>query len=319
MPSAQPSTSSGAALGRWLLDPYVCAVLGMLIWATGYVLVRDLRADAPAVWIAFWRNTVALAIFVAIAFPRIRRDLPAIIAGWKPLARAGFLMVVSGNAAMTIGLTQTTVVNASIINASEPMIIIVFGWLMYRTRITVRQAAGIALSLAGVLFLVVRGDPAVLGTLEVNSGDLWCLVAIISWSLYAAGIRRLPLGDRPFSQTIAITFFGELFLLPWFAWDEATRPAFQITADAMLGVVYLGLIASVVALSMWIRALNLLGPTRASPFVHLLPVFGIILGIVVLGEPMFSYHAVGIALIALGIYLTSAVRAKLPANTGERA
>jgi drug/metabolite transporter (DMT)-like permease len=316
MPSAPSSTN---ALGRWLLDPYVCAVLGMFIWATGYVLVRDLRMEASPVWLTFWRNTVALAVFIAIAFPRIRRDLPDVIRGWKALAPAGFLMVVSGNTSMTIGLTQTTVVNASIINASEPMIIIVFGWLMYRTRITARQAAGIALSLVGVLYLVLRGDPAVLGTLEVNSGDLWCLVAIISWSLYAAGIRRLPLSDRPFSQTIAITFFGELFLVPWYLWDEATRPAFPITADAVMGVVYLGLIASVVALSMWIRALNLLGPTRASPFVHLLPVFGIILGIALLGEPMFSYHGVGIALIAAGIYLTSVLRAKLPGKEGERA
>jgi drug/metabolite transporter (DMT)-like permease len=99
-------------------------------------------------------------------------------------------------------------------------------------------------------------------------------------------------------------------MLPWFIWDSTTRPPVEITWDAVLAVIYLGVIASVIALTLWVRALTLLGPARGGPFAHLMPVFGLLLGILLLGEPMFSYHIVGIALIALGIYLTSVVRAK---------
>jgi len=300
--------SLGATVAYWLLGPYMCAVMGMLIWALGYVVVRELRFDVPPVWLSFWRNTTALAVFVAIGWPRIRRALPEIVRGWKSLAYSALLLIVLGNVPMTISLTKTAVVNVSIISAGEPILIIVFACLLHGMRITKLQGAGVVLSILGMLLLIARADFNVLLNLEFNGGDLWALTAIISWSLYVARLRRLPLGDRPFIQTAAVTFFGEILMLPWFIWDMETRPAFEITRDAALAVVYLGVIASVVALTLWVRALQLLGPTRGGPFAHLIPVFGLLLGILALGEPMFGYHIVGIVLIAAGIYLTSVAR-----------
>jgi drug/metabolite transporter (DMT)-like permease len=308
--SLKHSAPFGAFVTRWLFGPAMCAILGMLIWALGYVVVRELRFDVPPVWLSFWRNTTALVVYVAIAYPRLKRNLPEIIRGWRPLAWGSLLLIVFGNVPMTISLTKTTLVNVSIISAVEPMMIIVFAVLLYHMRISVRQWIGVALSLVGMLLLIARADINVLLNVEFNGGDLWALTAVLCWSLYVAGLRTMPLSDRPFLQTAAVTFFGEVLMLPWFVWDSTTRPAFEVTWDAVLAALYLGVIASVIALWLWVRALTLLGPARGGPFAHLLPVFGILLGIAFLGETLFSYHIVGIALIALGIYLTSLVRAK---------
>lgn len=317
MTSLKSAAQPHSLIVRWVLDPYVCAVLAMFIWALGYVLVRELRFDAPPVWLTFWRNTIGLAVFIAVAYPRLKRDLPDIIRGWRQLAVGGLLLVVLGNTPMTIALNYTTVVNVSIISAAEPMIIIALSAMLYHALVTLKQWTGVLLSLIGMIVLIVRGDPAVLTTLEINEGDIWCTVAIVSWSFYAASVRRLPLADRPFTQTIAVTFFGEILLIPWFAWDQATRPAFTLTWPVIFGVAFLGIIATGVALAMWNRALVTLGPPRASPFAHLMPVFGILLGIILLSEPMFAYHIAGIVLIVIGIYLTSVTRRKIAAK-GKR-
>lgn len=319
MTSLKSAAQPGSLIVRWALDPYVCAVLAMFIWALGYVLVRELRFDAPPVWLTFWRNTIGLAVFLVLFYPRLKRDLPDIIRGWKQLAIGGLLLVVLGNTPMTIALTHTTVVNVSIISAAEPMIIIALSAMLYHALVTTKQWIGVLLSLIGMLVLIVRGDPAVLTTLEFNAGDIWCTVAIVSWSFYASSVRHMPLADRPFTQVIAVTLFGEILLIPWFAWDQLTRPAFELTWEVILGVAFLGFICTGVALFMWIRALITLGPPRASPFAHLMPVFGILLGILLLSEPMFTYHIVGIVLIVIGIYLTSVVRRKLGPPKGERA
>lgn len=289
---------------RALLQPHLCAVLAMVLWAGSFVVSREARELAPPVWLSFWRNTIAFMILFALCLPHIKRDIAAMLHNWRRLGLVGACLII-GNTAMTIGLIETTVVNAGIINAAEPALIIMLACLVARRMITVRQVGGILVSFLGVLILITRAHLDALAAFDFNDGDLWMTGAIVSWSVYVIVLQRAPMVDRPISQTTAVTFYASIVLLPWYTWELTHRPPVTLTFENVASIVYLALFASVIGVLFWVRAVRYLGPARTGPFGHLMPVFSILLGIVFLGESLYAYHAGGMVLIACGIYLTS--------------
>ena len=301
------------------MSPQLSAALAMLFWAGSFVVARGVREAMPPVWLSFWRTALALVILAVIAAPRLRRDLPAALKGWKILAVIGLAMVTLGNTSAFVALQTTTVVNAGMINAIGPALIMVLSFVLYRDAVTPRQMLGIAVSLVGVVLLIVRADPEALRSLAVNRGDLWMVLAVFGWALYAVLLKRAPLSDARISQITAITVFGLLTMLPWYAWESRGRIApVAVDLDVMAAILYTALFASVLAIVLWARAVHLLGPNKAGPFTHLVPVYSIVLGIIFLGETLQPYHLGGMALIATGIWLTSFARTRArPISKGE--
>lgn len=293
-----------AYMQRWLLQPHFCAVLAMVLWAGSFVVSREARELAPPVWLSFWRNTIAFMILFALCLPQIKRDIAPMLRHWRKLGLVGACLII-GNTTMIIGLIETTVVNAGILNAAEPALIIMLACVVFRRMITVRQIGGIVVSFLGVLILITRAELGTFATFDFNNGDLWLMGAIVSWSIYIIVLQRAPMVDRPISQTTAVTFYASIVLLPGYIWETMHRAPVTLTFDNVASVVYLALFASVIGVLFWVRAVRYLGAARTGPFGHLMPVFSILFGLIFLGESFYAYHAGGMVLIACGIYLTS--------------
>ncbi len=283
------------------VHPALLLALAQLLWAGNFVLARAVSARVPPVGLAFWRWAVALVVLLPLAWRHLRRDLPALRGAAPVLVALGILGVGNFNTMVYLGLGQTTATNAALLNSACPAFILALGPLLGAPRPRGRQAAGIALSLLGVLAIVARGDAATLLHLTFNRGDAWVLAAVLSWACYTVLLARRPAGVHPLSFLTASVVVGLAWIAPFYALEawRGARVAFDPPTLATLA--YVGVMASVVAYLAWNQGVAELGPVRSGPFLHLLPVFATVLAALLLGERLRLFHAAGIALVLLGL------------------
>ena len=282
--------------------------LTMLCWAGSIVVVRDVAGVVPPVALSFFRCIVALIILYPLCHRLLRDQWPLIRAHWKLIAFLGALLFIGGNGMLFVGLQFTTAINGALINSAEPVVIIACAWLMFRDRLTALQWVGVVLSMAGVLYLIVRGSPASLLSLRLNIGDLFILVSIVAWAFYAVLLRRVPKELSRLNLVFGILAAGAVSVFPfWLLEHFFIAPAPMIWETAW-SVAFNAVFASVLAVFWWNHTIEQLGPGRAGLFVHLIPVYTVFLAMGFLGETLFWYYIVGIGLIGAGIYLTTMLK-----------
>ncbi|MCD6043129.1 MAG: EamA/RhaT family transporter [Burkholderiales bacterium] len=206
---------------------------------------------------------------------------------------------------MYLGLRSTSAVNGVLINSSMPLFIVLCSWLIERERASLRQVAGMLVSLAGIGIILSRGAPGRLLELEFQAGDAWVLLAMPVWGIYSVLLTRRPaeLGGVEFLFVIALA--GTLILAPGAAATALLAGMPSPSPAEAAGVLYMGICASVLAYICWNRGVALVGANAAGFTVHLLPAFGTVLAILFLGERFSSFHAAGIATILAGVLVAT--------------
>ena len=190
--------------------------------------------------------------------------------------------------------------------------IIALSWLFLRERLAPRQLAGVLISLGGVLVILSHGSWAELAALEVNRGDVFVMLSMLLWSIYTIGLRWRPAGLSLLSFLFTIAVIGDLVVLPLYLVETALVRPMEWSWTAVAALLSVAIFPSVLAYIFWNRGVEQVGASVAGLFVHLMPVFGVLLAWLILGERMLPFHVGGIALIVTGIWLTSR-RVRLPA------
>ena len=289
--------------------PYLLLILTTLFWSGNMVVGRAMRGEVPPFALAFWRWVIALALTLPLALPHLRTQWPQLKKGWKAVVLLGLLGVGSYNTLAYIALQYTGATNASLLNSFIPVATIALSWAFLDKRLRGIEWLGVLTSLAGVTAIVLRGELAILLALTSNIGDLWMLGAVFAWALYTIGLQWRPAGVHPMLLLAAFMLVGLLALAPAYAWEMAQGRQVVLSASSTLGIVYIGTLPSFVGYIFYNRAVGEVGASKASLFIHLMPVFGTVLATLFLGEIPRVFHGVGIGLIFLGIYLTTAGRA----------
>lgn len=290
---------------RRLYDrPYLLLALATLFWAGNFVLGRAVSGEVPPVGLAFWRWCGGALVVAAFALPRLRADWPTIRASAGILLLLSLVGIAVFNTLIYTGLRFTTAINALLMQSAQPVVIIIFSFLLFRDTVTPRQIAAVAVSLIGVLVIIARGDPATLGALSLNAGDLIVLVAVFSYAAYTALLRRRP-RVHPLSFLFVTFSLGAAMLLPLYLWESLSGAPMRPTPVTLGAVGYVVLFPAILAYLCYNRGVELIGANRAGHFFHLQPVFGTLLAILFLGEQFEAFHAAGIALIIAGILLAT--------------
>ena len=284
--------------------PYLLLPLAVLFWSANFVIGRAVRADVPPVGLAFWRWTGAFLIVIGFAWPHLRADWPALRKHWAIITVLAFLGIGSFNTLIYTGLQTTTAINALLLQALMPVLIVLFSFLIFRDQVGWLQAVGITISVAGAFTIIVQGDLAVLRSLSINRGDLIVFTAVVGYAGYSTLLRKRP-PLHPLSFLAATFFLGALMNLPFYAWESLAGRPVQINGPMLLAVGYVMLFPSVVSYFCFNRGVDLVGANRAGLFINLLPVFGSILAVAFLGERFTWYQGAGILLIACGIFLAT--------------
>jgi drug/metabolite transporter (DMT)-like permease len=288
-------------------------VLSNLFWAGNIVLGRGVVGMVPPIALAYWRWTGAFVIAFGFAWPHLKRDAPILLRHWRMLLLLSATGIATYNTMSYIGLTGTTALNVLLLQSAGPLIIIVWAFVLFGDRPTLRQTTGVLISLAGVATIAAHGSLDSLLQLKLNRGDVWILVAMVIYGVYAAMFRRRP-AAHPLSFLVATMGIGSLMILPFYLWETAQGGKILGGLPAWLALAYIAVFPSFIAYLFFNRGIELIGAGRAGQSWHLMPVFGSILAVLFLSETFYVYHAIGIAMIGAGILLASiqTVPAKQP-------
>lgn len=284
--------------------PYLLLTFAVLFWAGNFILGRAFHSDIPPVALAFWRWAIASLLIIGPAFSSLRRDWPEILRNWPVILFLSVVGIAGFNTLAYSGLQYTQAINAFLIQSLMPVLIVVLSFVIFGERVGPVQSAGIMISLAGAATIIARGDLAILLALQFNRGDLFVFAAIVCYAGYSVMLRRRP-RIHPLSF-IAITFcLGTIIIFPIYLWETLTVRTMQSEVTSFLVIGYVAFFPSIISYLCFNRGVELIGANRAGLFIHLMPVFGSLMAILFLGESFLWYHAVGIGLIAVGIFLAT--------------
>lgn len=284
---------------------YVFLVCTSLFWAGNWVIARALQGQMSPVAMAFWRWFGAFLILLPFVAKPIAAEWSNLRRSWRLLIFFALTGVGAFNTLSYTGLKYTTATNGVLLNSVIPILIIAIAVVFLREPLTLGQAIGVFVSLAGVLTIIGQGDLDTLLHLRLNPGDIWVLGAMLCWAVYTICLRWRPaeLSSRAF--TGAVVGIGVLLLIPVFVWDYGVGSRTQWSATTVAAVAYFAIFPSVLAYFFWNAAVARVGGERAGTFIHLMPLFGALLAWLFLGEALRWYHFGGAVLIFAGIFAAS--------------
>ncbi|MCJ8336920.1 MAG: DMT family transporter [Pseudomonadales bacterium] len=284
---------------------YFLLVLTVLFWAGNFVLARSLVDLLPPVSMASMRWSLAFILLLPFVYPRLWRDRKLLVKHWKIITLLSLFGVAAFNTTVYLGVQHTTATNATLLQSSIPILVLILSVIFFSEKISIKQLLGVCFSFVGVLVIIAKGQLDMLLAFSLNTGDLWILIAVSCWTIYSVLLRYKPAQLDGLSFLGASIFIGNLILYPLVYWElqYVDINSFQVTWQISSAVMYLAIFPSLLAYFFWNRAVAEVGAARASLFIHLLPVFGALLATLLLGEAMQIFHLIGIILIFIGIYL----------------
>ncbi len=212
----------------------------------------------------------------------------------------GALGYTAFNALFYVAAHRTSALNLSIIQGGIPALVLLGARAALGVRFTPLQALGALVTMAGVATIAAEGDLAKLLALAFNSGDAVMLIAVALYAGYTVGLReRPPVSGLSLLAGMALAAF--VTSLPPMLWEIASGGFVWPTAAGLLTPVYVALGPAFASQMFYMRGVELIGPGRAGVFVNLVPVFGAIMAVVLLGEPFEAYHVVALILVVGGI------------------
>jgi drug/metabolite transporter (DMT)-like permease len=281
-------------------NAYVLLLLTTLFWGGNAVAGKMAVGHVSPMFLTTARWSIACVVLLAFGWPRLKADWPMVrkrLVFLTVLSSAGFAVF---NLALYSALLFTSAINVSIEQAGMPMLIFVANFILFHLRVTWAQIVGFVVSLAGVALTAAHGEPARLLDLDVNLGDALMLIALVVYAGYTVALRFRPAVHW---QSLMIVMCGAAavcsipFAIAEYLYGAAVVPDTQ--GWAVIG--YTALFPSILAQVFYIRGVELIGANRAGLFINLVPIFGTLLAIVLLGEAFHAYHAVAMAMVLGGI------------------
>lgn len=290
-------------LTKLIKSPYLALTLVPLLWASNFVLGKQLVGVFPPFTLTTGRFGVAFLCLLPIyIFHRKKQNpKPMAVKIWGLLIFLGIAGVFGFNTLLYAGLRQTSPVNATLINAFNPTLTILLSIWILGEKLRGKQIIGLLLSFMGVAWIAVQGEPARLSSLAVNRGDVFILFGALVWAIYSIGVKKAVAEVSALGITTLSMFFGLVALLPAAYVELTAHPMGQITWQSITLLIYLGVFPSVIAFLLWNRGIAQVGTSKAAMFYNLIPPFAAVMSYFVSGEVPQGYHLLGGTLVLWGV------------------
>ena len=217
----------------------------------------------------------------------------------------GITSITVFNSIVYYSLNFTQVISGVLMISTIPVMIIFFCWVFKIEKTNFYQILGVILSLLGVVVIVIKADLGKLMNLNFNKGDLWMVVAMFSWAMYSALLRKKKLELSQLSLLQTIITAGLIFLLPAYLAELSLGYKANINLPFVLTLTYVVLFPGLASFIFWIKGISIIGSNRSGIFLHLMPIFSTIMAILIFGEKFMIFHSIGAVLIIAGIILSS--------------
>ncbi len=286
----------------WFANAYLLLVLTTLFWAGNAIAGKFAAGIVTPVTLTFFRWVVSTILIFVVAAPHLSRDLSILRRHWLLVFALGGLGFAAFNLLLYSALNHTTAINVTIEQSG-----MLVNYVAFRQRIRVLQALGVAATIVGVVVTATRGDPVSLLALDINRGDAIMMGAVVLYAGYTVGLRFKP-AVHWLSLLFAMSLSALVFSAPFFIADVLRGNHAPITVQGWAIIAYTGIFPSVLSQLFFMRGVELIGSNRAGLFINLVPIFGALLAVVILGEAFHLYHLVALVLVLGGITIAERFR-----------
>ncbi len=291
-----------ALFARLWASPYLLLTLTALMWGGNAVASRMAVDNIAPMALTSLRWVCVSAILPFLLRKELAAAAPVLKANWKLIVFMGMFGYTVFNALMYLAAYSTSAINMGIVQGAIPVFVLIGAFFWFRTPVGPMQAAGVAVTILGVILMASRGDIAVLKTLAFAAGDLWMLLACLFYATYTLSLRQRP-------AVPGLVFFAAMAMvaclisIPLIVGEIALGQGYWPTAKGWLILIYVAIGPSFLSQLFFMRGVELIGPGRAGVFVNLVPVFAAFLAVLILSEPFAWYHGLALALVLGGIAL----------------
>ena len=288
------------------IKAYIFLVLCTLFWAGNFIVGKVASLfEIPPFSLNFYRWLIAFIILFPFTHTKITENFHEIKKKIIPLSIMGFTSITIFNSVVYYSLNFTQVLNGVLMISTIPVLIIFFSSCFTNEKIKINQILGVITSLIGVLIIITKFQLNTLLSLNLNKGDLWILVAMISWATYSIMVKEKKINLDPLALLQTLIFIGLIFLIPFYLYELHNAQYLKLNIPVLLTVGYVVIFAGIGAYIFWIGAIKIIGPSRSGVFLHLMPVFSSLMAIFLLGERLANFHIFGALFILIGIIVST--------------
>lgn len=286
--------------------PILLATIATMSWAGNITLAKLVNANIPPLGLSFWRWTVAAIVLLPFVYKPMRDKFPLFKQHVRLVLLLALLGVAGYNSLVYIALEHTLSTNVVILQSASPLMILLMQFFLLRKAATLKQTLAILTSAIGVLLIITKGQ--LVTDFAIGNSELIALFGILIWATYSVLVQKLPdtLKGLPIlGYTVCL---GVIMLLPFYIAESVFCETMPMSPQSIAISLYTGIFASGVAFWCWNTALMRMGAATTGQFMHLIPVFGLVFSMLLLGERMETYHYVGIAFIVSGLVIANIQR-----------
>ena len=262
-------------------------------------------SDLTPFKLGFFRWLLAMLILLPFTYSEIIRNYNYYKKNILLMTFLGFLAVTVFNSLTYISLQTTLIINSTLMASIAPVLMIGFSWLIFKTKTTTLQFAGIFLSLLGAFSIILKGNINNLFNLYFTSGDVWMFTAVVSWCLYSVLLKKIDNSISQLASLQVMVILGLLFIFPLYVIENYNTSFLPTQKIDFVIIIYVAIFASIIAFFSWNKGVSIIGPNRSSLFLHLIPVFSSIWAVSFLNEKFSFFHFIGIIFILSGIILSN--------------
>jgi drug/metabolite transporter (DMT)-like permease len=299
----QPGTTAPGAAASSDAPYYALLAFAAFTLSTNHILGRWVQGEMPPVGVTFWRIFIGTLIVLPFAWRDFLARRREFLARWPLFVGLGIGLVVFGNAGVYLAYQFTTAVNGGVLATAQPIVTLLFSWLLFRDAATPRQLGGVALATLGVLAIVSQGDLTKLATLQWNVGDLIMVAAMAGFAYYNTSLRLLPGGMSPMLVLFVVQLAAMPVVGPLYVAETLLVQPVPLTWKSIAIIAWIGSAIAVGAVGCTNTAVIRLGANRAAIGNYMRALITAGMAIVLLGEALHAYHVVAFVMVVGGIVL----------------
>ena len=285
---------------------YILLILASLFWAGNFVIGKFASIyEIPAFSLNFYRWLFVWIILFPFTYKEIYKNKKYIIENFRLFLVLGVTGITIFNSVVYYSLYFTQVISGILMISTIPVMIILISSVLKIERTNNFQIIGVILSLVGVFCIITKADLELIKNLDFNKGDLSMTIAMFSWATYSALLKKKKYKLSQISLLQVIISFGFIFLIPIYFIENKIGNPLNFSLPFFSILTYAVLFPAIASYLFWIKGISIIGTNRAGVFLHLMPIFGAILAMIIFKEKFMFYHFLGAIFIIIGITLSN--------------
>ncbi len=285
---------------------YLLLILASLFWAGNFVIGKFASIyEIPAFSLNFYRWLFVWIILFPFTYKEIYKNKKYIIENFRLFLVLGVTGITIFNSVVYYSLYFTQVISGILMISTIPVMIILISSVLKIEKTNNFQIIGVILSLVGVFCIITKADLELIKNLDFNKGDLSMTIAMFSWATYSALLKKKKYKLSQISLLQVIISFGFIFLIPIYFIENKIGNPLNFSLPFFSILTYAVLFPAIASYLFWIKGISIIGTNRAGVFLHLMPIFGAILAMIIFKEKFMFYHILGAIFIIIGITLSN--------------